>query len=38
MVGTATAYALSEKNVKSILVERGTSLAPPTASSNGDSR
>jgi glutamate dehydrogenase/leucine dehydrogenase len=38
MAGTATAYALSEKNVKSILVERGTSLAPPTASSNGDSR
>mmetsp|Transcript_36 Transcript_36/g.108 ORF Transcript_36/g.108 Transcript_36/m.108 type:complete len:660 (-) Transcript_36:423-2402(-) len=38
MAGCSTAFALGEKNVKSILVERGSSLAPPTASSNGDSR
>lgn len=38
MAGCSTAFALGEKNVNSILVERGSSLAPPTASSNGDSR
>ena len=38
MAGCSTAFALGEKNVNSILVERGASLAPPTASSNGDSR
>jgi len=38
MAGCSTAFALGEKKVKSILVERGSSLAPPTASSNGDSR
>jgi len=38
MAGCSTAFALGEKNVQSILVERGSSLAPPTASSNGDSR
>ena len=38
MAGCSTAFALAEKKVSSILVERGSSLAPPTASSNGDSR
>ena len=38
MAGCSTAFALGEKNVNSILVERGASLAPSTASSNGDSR
>jgi glycine/D-amino acid oxidase-like deaminating enzyme len=38
MAGCSTAFALGEKNVNSILLERGSSLAPPTASSNGDSR
>lgn len=38
MAGCSTAFALGEKNINSILVERGTSLAPATASSNGDSR
>ena len=38
MAGSATAFGLGEKNVKSILVERSSTLAPPTASSNGDSR
>lgn len=38
VAGTATAFALGQKNVKSILVEQGESLAPASASSNGDSR
>eukprot|EP00588_Corethron_pennatum_P011954 CAMPEP_0194272596 /NCGR_PEP_ID=MMETSP0169-20130528/6123_1 /TAXON_ID=218684 /ORGANISM="Corethron pennatum, Strain L29A3" /LENGTH=834 /DNA_ID=CAMNT_0039015301 /DNA_START=56 /DNA_END=2560 /DNA_ORIENTATION=- len=38
MAGTSTAFALGERNVRSILVEKGNTLAPPTASSNGDSR
>jgi len=38
MAGTSTAFSLGEKGVKSILVESGSTLAPPTASSNGDSR
>lgn len=38
IAGCSTAFALGEKNINSILVERGSSLAPPTASSNGDSR
>lgn len=38
MAGCSTAFALGQQNVKSILVERGDTLAPPTASSNGDSR
>lgn len=38
VAGCSTAYSLGENNVKSILVECGSSLAPPTASSNGDSR
>lgn len=38
VAGTATAFSLSEKGTQSILVEQGDSLAPTTASSNGDSR
>jgi glycine/D-amino acid oxidase-like deaminating enzyme len=38
LAGTATAFALAEKGLDSILVEQGTSLAPSSASSNGDSR
>lgn len=38
LAGTATAFSLSEKGIRSIIVEQGPSLAPPTASSNGDSR
>jgi glycine/D-amino acid oxidase-like deaminating enzyme len=38
LAGTATAFSLGEKGVRSVLVEQGTSLAPTTASSNGDSR
>ena len=38
LAGTATAFSLSEKGIKSTLLEQGSSLAPPTASSNGDSR
>mmetsp|Transcript_32666 Transcript_32666/g.68696 ORF Transcript_32666/g.68696 Transcript_32666/m.68696 type:complete len:816 (+) Transcript_32666:514-2961(+) len=38
LAGTATAFSLAEKGVRSTLVEQGSSLAPPTASSNGDSR
>jgi glycine/D-amino acid oxidase-like deaminating enzyme len=38
LAGTATAFALGEKGLDSILVEQGKSLAPPSASSNGDSR
>eukprot|EP00536_Pseudo-nitzschia_multiseries_P007344 jgi/Psemu1/195427/e_gw1.172.5.1 len=38
MAGCSTAFSLGERNIKTILVERGSSLAPPTASSNGDSR
>ena len=38
LAGTATAFSLAEKGIKSTLVEQGSSLAPPTASSNGDSR
>lgn len=38
LAGTATAFALGEKGLKSILVEQGKSLAPPSGSSNGDSR
>ena len=38
VAGTATAFSLAEKGIKSILCEQGSSLAPPTASSNGDSR
>lgn len=38
LAGTATAFSLSQKGIKSTLVEQGSSLAPPTASSNGDSR
>ena len=38
MAGTSTAFGLAQKNLNSILVERGSSVAPPTASSNGDSR
>lgn len=38
MAGTAAAFGLSQKGQKSLLVERGASLAPGDASSNGDSR
>jgi len=38
LAGTATAFSLSQKGVTSVLLEKGSSLAPPTASSNGDSR
>lgn len=38
LAGTATAFSLAEKGIKSTLVEQGSTLAPATASSNGDSR
>jgi len=38
LAGTATAFALGQKKMKSILVEQGETIAPPPASSNGDSR
>jgi len=38
LAGTATAFALGEKKMKSILVEQSETIAPPPASSNGDSR
>ena len=38
MAGTSTAFGLAQKGLNSILVERGSSVAPPSASSNGDSR
>ncbi|KAG7370600.1 glutamate dehydrogenase/leucine dehydrogenase [Nitzschia inconspicua] len=38
MAGTAAAYANSKAGIKTLLVEQGDSLAPKTASSNGDSR
>lgn len=38
VAGTATAYSLAERGIHSTLCEQGPSLAPPTASSNGDSR
>lgn len=38
MAGTATAFSMAEKGKKSILVEKGSTLAPSNASSNGDSR
>jgi len=38
LAGTATAFSLSEKGIKSSLLEQGSSLAPASASSNGDSR
>lgn len=40
MAGTSTAFGLAQKGggLNSILVERGQTVAPPSASSNGDSR
>ncbi|KAL3787355.1 hypothetical protein HJC23_004380 [Cyclotella cryptica] len=38
LAGTATAFSLAEKGVNSTLVEQGSSIAPASASSNGDSR
>merc|ERR1719287_441839 len=38
MAGTSTAFGLAQKGVSSVLVERGDAVAPPSASSNGDSR
>jgi sarcosine oxidase len=38
VAGTSSAFALAQKGHKSLLVEQGSSLAPATASSNGDSR
>jgi len=38
MAGTSTAFGLGQKGVSSILLEQGPSIAPPSASSNGDSR
>ena len=38
MAGTSTAFGLAQKGIASILVERGDTVAPPSASSNGDSR
>jgi len=38
LAGTATAFSLAEKGIRSILIEQASSLSPPTASSSGDSR
>ena len=38
MAGTSTAFGLAQKGLSSILVERGPTVAPPSASSSGDSR
>jgi glycine/D-amino acid oxidase-like deaminating enzyme/glutamate dehydrogenase/leucine dehydrogenase len=38
VAGTATAFSLAEKGIESTLVEQGSTIAPATASSNGDSR
>ena len=38
LAGTATAFSLAEKGIKSTLVEQGATIAPAAASSNGDSR
>lgn len=37
MAGTATAFALGQKKIDSILVEQGSTLAPESGSSNTDS-
>lgn len=38
MGGTATAFSLAEKGIRSVIVEQGPSIAPLSSSSNGDSR
>lgn len=38
LAGSASAFALGQKGLDSILVEQGNSLAPASGSSNGDSR
>ena len=38
LAGTATAFSLGQRGIKTVLVEQGKSVAPPQASSNGDSR
>lgn len=38
LAGTATAFSLGQKGIDSILIEQGDSIAPSSASSNGDSR
>ena len=38
LAGTATAFSLAEKGIKSTLFEQGSTVSPPNASSNGDSR
>ena len=38
MAGTAAAYANTKAGIKTLLVEKGQTLAPKVASSNGDSR
>ena len=38
LAGTAAAFSLAGRGVRSTLVERGPSLSPPTGSSHGDSR
>jgi glycine/D-amino acid oxidase-like deaminating enzyme len=36
--GASTAFSLAERGIRSVIVEQGPSIAPPNASSNGDSR
>jgi sarcosine oxidase len=36
--GTSTAFSLAEKGIRTVIIEQGPSIAPPNASSNGDSR
>jgi glycine/D-amino acid oxidase-like deaminating enzyme len=38
LAGTASAFSLSQRGVKTVLVEQGKSVAPSQGSSNGDSR
>lgn len=38
VAGTATAFSLAEQGIRSTLVEQGSTIAPASASSNGDSR
>ncbi|CAJ1949438.1 unnamed protein product [Cylindrotheca closterium] len=38
VAGTATAFSLGQRGIKTVLVEKGKSVAPADASSNGDSR
>ena len=38
LAGSASAFSLSQRGVKTVVVEQGKQIAPPRASSNGDSR